>query len=280
VVDGDRALRAGAFLPLAQAELPRGYGSRHSAAVGLSEVTDALVVAVSEERGEVSIADHGVLTGVADASTLARRLAQLAGPAPAAPTRRRPVLRDALVGAVIFVAVVAAWNAIANVEEAVVERAVAVELHGVPAGAHWDAVPAEVTMRLRGPRRLLVGVRPGDVHAWADGAAAGRSAELPVVGLAPAGIDVAAIDPPHVSLLERRTLPVEAVTSFGARVVRVTPAEVTLVGKVGAFQGVDRVRTQPITTRAPTVQAELAPKEGLHLADDARGTVAVVLDLR
>jgi hypothetical protein len=135
-------------------------------------------------------------------------------------------------------------------------------------------------MKLRGPRRLLVGVRPSDVHAWADAAAAARATgEVPVVGLAPGGVDVVGIDPAHVAVLERRTLPVEAVLATSARVVRVTPAEVTVVGKVGAFKGVDTVRTLPITQRAVTVTAELAPSTGLHLTDDSSSQVAVVLDL-
>src|SRR5262249_6337564 len=51
VVSGDKILKAGALLPLAEQELPLPIGTRHAAAVGLAEVSDALVIAVSEERG-------------------------------------------------------------------------------------------------------------------------------------------------------------------------------------------------------------------------------------
>ena len=54
--------RAGCVLPLSKARnLPSHYGTRHRAAMGISEESDALVVAVSEERGTVSVFDQGVL---------------------------------------------------------------------------------------------------------------------------------------------------------------------------------------------------------------------------
>ena len=63
VIKGDRILRAGVILPLTQrGDLPKSLGTRHRAAVGLSEETDAVVVVVSEESGAISYAHRGVLT--------------------------------------------------------------------------------------------------------------------------------------------------------------------------------------------------------------------------
>ena len=56
IIRGNRITRVGTFLPLTQKEgLSRYYGSRHRAAIGLSEVSDAAVLVVSEERGDVSL---------------------------------------------------------------------------------------------------------------------------------------------------------------------------------------------------------------------------------
>lgn len=65
IVRGDRVIGAGCILPLTAAPLDRSYGTRHRAALGLSEETDAVVLVVSEEREEVSIAVDGQLRRLA-----------------------------------------------------------------------------------------------------------------------------------------------------------------------------------------------------------------------
>lgn len=63
VVRGDRISAAGVQLPLAEAEqFSSELGSRHRAALGLSQESDALVVVVSEETGTISVAERGRLT--------------------------------------------------------------------------------------------------------------------------------------------------------------------------------------------------------------------------
>src|SRR5690606_11390831 len=52
-----------------------GMGTRHSAALGLAELTDALCLVVSEERGRISVAQDGKLRTLRDANELARVLA-------------------------------------------------------------------------------------------------------------------------------------------------------------------------------------------------------------
>ncbi len=62
IISGDRIIAAGAILPLTQSTvLDRSLGTRHRAALGLSEETDALVVVVSEETAQISLAHGGHL---------------------------------------------------------------------------------------------------------------------------------------------------------------------------------------------------------------------------
>lgn len=76
LVEGDRVTRFAAHLPLSNhlPEVSRFGGTRHAAALGLAEETDALVVVVSEERGTISVAEDGSLDEMASASELGRRL--------------------------------------------------------------------------------------------------------------------------------------------------------------------------------------------------------------
>jgi diadenylate cyclase len=62
IIRGDTIIGAGCILPLTQAQMSdRTLGTRHRAALGLSEETDALVVVVSEESATISVAQNGRL---------------------------------------------------------------------------------------------------------------------------------------------------------------------------------------------------------------------------
>jgi diadenylate cyclase len=81
VVRGDRIAAASCVLPLTERDdVGALLGTRHRAALGLSETTDAAVVVVSEESGAVSLTVQGRLfTGLAD-SELTSRLVELLKP--------------------------------------------------------------------------------------------------------------------------------------------------------------------------------------------------------
>ena len=62
VISGGRVAYAGVQFPLAESgDLERELGSRHRAAVGMSQESDAVVIVVSEETGDVSVAERGQL---------------------------------------------------------------------------------------------------------------------------------------------------------------------------------------------------------------------------
>jgi diadenylate cyclase len=91
LVRGDKIVAAGCILPLSQKSIAdRTLGTRHRAALGLSDETDALVVVVSEERSTISVADRGLLwfdlSPVEVRDLLAGRTPQRAAPQPAGVT--------------------------------------------------------------------------------------------------------------------------------------------------------------------------------------------------
>ena len=75
VIRGNRVVAATCYLPLSDdGSINKALGTRHRAAVGISEVTDSLTIVVSEETGRVSLAEHGNLRKVNDAESLKREL--------------------------------------------------------------------------------------------------------------------------------------------------------------------------------------------------------------
>ena len=76
-IRGGRIAAAGGFLPLSRnAQLGRAMGTRHRAALGLSEETDAIVLVVSEETGRISLAVEGRMESPQDSDALRRCLAE------------------------------------------------------------------------------------------------------------------------------------------------------------------------------------------------------------
>lgn len=82
IIHGDTILAAGAVLPLSEISVhQQRYGTRHRAAIGISEQTDALVVVVSEETGSISLVERGRVIRDLDEERLRTSLAALLRPA-------------------------------------------------------------------------------------------------------------------------------------------------------------------------------------------------------
>jgi diadenylate cyclase len=78
IVRGNVLLRAGAVLPLTvRPDVPPAFGTRHRAAMGLAERSDALVVVVSEERGSVTLCEDRKVYEIPDPASLADALKEL-----------------------------------------------------------------------------------------------------------------------------------------------------------------------------------------------------------
>lgn len=70
IIRSKRVYAAGCYLPLSNADVNKDLGTRHRAAIGLSEVSDAIVIVISEETGTISIAFDGELVRGFDAESL------------------------------------------------------------------------------------------------------------------------------------------------------------------------------------------------------------------
>jgi uncharacterized protein (TIGR00159 family) len=81
VISGDRILAAGAVLPSAETTIPlERFGTRHKAALGITEQTDAIVVVVSEESGQISLVERARIVRNLDEANLERAITALLHP--------------------------------------------------------------------------------------------------------------------------------------------------------------------------------------------------------
>lgn len=79
IMHGGRVVAAGCFLPIALRVQDPSLGTRHRAAIGLTEETDALALVISEETGRITLAAGGKLTKALDGPALRRELTRLLG---------------------------------------------------------------------------------------------------------------------------------------------------------------------------------------------------------
>jgi DNA integrity scanning protein DisA with diadenylate cyclase activity len=156
VIERDRIERFAAHLPISKnhREL-RGRGTRHSAALGLSECSDALIVVVSEERGTVNVAEHGALLEVKTAAELIERLDAFHDerfPQKLETTWKRLVTWHAPLKLLALVLAVTAWFVLAfNVERIQTTVLVSIEYRNIPKQARVDPLaPVEAYVTLSG----------------------------------------------------------------------------------------------------------------------------------
>lgn len=89
IIEGNKIVSATCYLPLSDSvSLSKELGTRHRAGLGISEVTDSIVIIVSEENGSVSIARDGQLIRYADTAILKNELVKAQAKAEVKPKKR------------------------------------------------------------------------------------------------------------------------------------------------------------------------------------------------
>ena len=171
VIEGDRVSRVGAILPLSRRDdLPSHLGTRHRAALGLAEGSDALAVVVSEERGEVSLAKGSRLREIGSRSKLIQKLEEHFGisetDGPQVKKERLEVTTAALVS-LLFIA--GFWFSISRGLETMVTFDVPIEYQN--RDPNMEIVHASVNsvrLNLSGSGTLVKSTRPDQVRVRLD----------------------------------------------------------------------------------------------------------------
>lgn len=167
ILTGNRIERFACHLPLSSNSTSLGKrGTRHAAAIGLSEKTDSLCIAVSEERGTISIARHGELQEIAELGLLREVLSMFyreINPVQQPTLWTDGLLRNLRLKAASVLIAMLLWFLV--VHEGVTEyRSYTVDLtlvgHDNPSGL---IDPARVQVILSGPRRQFYWIDESDL---------------------------------------------------------------------------------------------------------------------
>lgn len=214
IVEGNRLTQFGVHLPLsADHEALGAGGTRHAAALGLSERCDAMAIVVSEERGTVSLAAQGALRPIAPdelvtvlESRLKRGSADVTLDGAPAWRRAGPWL-DVVAGTALAALL---WGFVApGVSQAERRVTASIEVMNLPDGYELvDTQPETVDVTVSGPRIRLWSLQPEDARVVVD---AGRVANgrrgfrvTPETLNVPGSVEVVSIHDPRVRLRVRR----------------------------------------------------------------------------
>lgn len=208
IIEGDVIARVGSILPLTQRpQVPGKYGTRHRAAMGLSDRSDAIVVVVSEERGEVTLMWQGQARQMGNADELheALRTLVLDREGHVRGVRWFPPQQLGLKSAAVALAAFVWGVTFLFPGRAVRERTVPVEFTNVPPGLTIAAQSTDVVqVWLRGTDVLLESVNLDTVVARCDLNTAHEGANnIPLQAGAfdiPFGLRIEGIAPSHVSV--------------------------------------------------------------------------------
>ncbi len=171
VVVGSRVTRVGAILPLSQRDdLPRKYGTRHRAAIGLTEQSDALVIVVSEERGEVVAAKQNEVIAIHDNLALNNTLRSHLGMAPVADAdTHRESLELVMAAAVCLICMAGVWFSFAKGLETLTNLQVPLEFINRDSRMQiLSASDNNIRLHLSGAGALINSVKPEQVRVKLD----------------------------------------------------------------------------------------------------------------
>ena len=182
VIERDRIKKFGVLLPISKNLKELGIrGARHSAALGLSEVSDALICAVSEERSQISVARRGRLRAMSSASELQACIEQFSQEIyPSSPPEfwRRLVKEHAALKAVSVALACIAWS-LTSYGQGMVQQTffVPIELRNAPSDVVFEDLPSEVNVTLSGRERAFAMLLPGSLKVSLDLANVGEGTQ-------------------------------------------------------------------------------------------------------
>lgn len=301
VIKGVRMAEASSHLPLSlSSELPQQFGTRHRAALGLTEKTDALVLVVSEERGEISYALAGELVRINSRDELTALLeSTLLTTTVSLPifSLKDRLLKNLLPKAVTLLLVLTCWLLINARQGGVQSVSAQVKFHNLPEHlALKDDLPSVLDVQLKVLSTIFMSANKPEIAADIDLSKIHEGVNSITVEEGsfqlPLGVSIARVSPEVIKITAEKKIykhiPVylkkTGKLSKGLRLKSVTvePSKVRVFGPESSIAGLEHLYTEPLdlgmVSASQSLEAKiLLPSPQMQLTSDDSVRVRLVV---
>ncbi len=289
VVRGRQIDEVGVILPLSHRDdLPSSYGTRHRAALGLAERTDALVLVVSEERGTVSVAKNSQLWEVKNKEELLEIIEKHVGATISWGRTRKDKLELGLAAVLSVFLIIAVWSTFTRGVDTLVSMDIPVEyMNRPPEMEILDTSVNAVRLEISGSGALLRKIQPEQVSVKLDlskGVPGSNPFTITPESVSlPPGVLLKDVKPPVVEvtldMTVKKELPVQVdwvgklQDPYVIAQVKVDPPRAQVSGSARVLSSISAIYTEKVSVdhinRSGTLSAKLVPNPAsLKLAQD------------
>jgi diadenylate cyclase len=297
VIQGNQVVEVATILPLSKrSDLPSYFGTRHRAAVGLAELTDALIIVVSEERGRVTVFKEESVIHINDNIELERVLREHAGESIGIGGVKKQTLELALAAMICLAGITGIWYNFARGFETLVTLDVPVEfINRDPKMEIYSASASSVKLQLSGSGTLIKSLEPDQVKIKLNLTHAVPGSNLVPISRdtisLPPGIQLKQVSPQalkvNVDIPVQKTLPIQADWSgrLAAQLImedaKVDPDKINVVGASRMLRNIQTIYTEkiPLGTihKSGTAKVGLVlPYSSMKVANGDRSQVDVI----
>lgn len=265
LINGDRITDVSVLLPLSKrTDLPSRYGTRHRAAIGLCEVSDALVIVVSEERGHVTVVKKSNIRHVKKPEELEDILNTHTGAIKRENglAKWKEISEFAIAAIACFILITGLWFGLSRGKETLKTINVPVEYTDIKQG--FDIIEAStntVDLHLSGSMTLLKSLKPENVKVLlklGNSHAGHNSVNISLENIIlPPGVNLKKVEPKTVEIVMagkiERSIPVQVdwtgklAENLILESVSITPAAIKVTGVSPGIETVATIYTEKVS---------------------------------
>ena len=293
---------AACHLPLSvNSDIPQYLGTRHRAAMGIAEKTDAIVAVVSEERGVVSLAEGATLQIYKTPSELIAALDRLIAHDPPPATNHlipipRGMFSNLLPKVAIFLFVTIFWTLLTSKQEQIITATAPVIIHGIPEKLVLTSnSPEKVDIQLKSFSGLAPMPSKLDVTANIDLSDIREGQTMVKIKNSdfrlPSGMEVTSVNPSSIRIVTdrkvRKQVPIKTVVQgllergLSGHDILTTPSAVEIEGPASRIERIKKIDTEDIyaselTTGRKYYKKLVRPENNIIILRDEPVTIQLI----